>query len=150
MSSADFDRLSPCFEFDDGTQVHRSSSVTWRNNFFIFGSELYPKQISKVIGYKLTLIGQLSFNHEYGSASVMGEGVVLIYFSFSMEHCMKTMKILYFCAFKRKKSITKSVELEVIRLESLKQFYHLNIHIVEPELPHLIVSLHFNFRSLIF
>ena len=103
MSSADFDRLSPCFEFDDGTQVHRSSSVTWRNNFFIFGSELHPKQISKVIGYKLTLIGQLSFNHEYGSASVMGEGVVLIYFWFFYRTLYENHEDLIFLCFQTKK-----------------------------------------------
>ena len=55
--------------FDEDTEVYDSSSITWRNQFFVFGGTFKRRQISKLSGFKLTLVGTLAFDHSYAGCS---------------------------------------------------------------------------------
>ena len=66
----------------DGTEVDNSCSMTWQNNFYIFGgAEPYKKrQIAQLIGCRLTSIGYLDFNHTEGAcANVADEKLYLCF-----------------------------------------------------------------------
>ena len=50
------------------TEAYFSCSVTWKNNFYVFGgSNQYARQISKVDDCMLANIGELEFNLTYGA-----------------------------------------------------------------------------------
>ena len=69
-----------CFERDDNTQAYLSCSINWKNELFIFGGSTEKGQISRLSGYKLERIGDLSFDHYYGACSAMGNQLIFVCF----------------------------------------------------------------------
>ena len=67
--------------FGEGTQVYYSCSVTWRNQFFVFGGYNHKRQISKLSGCKLTSVGTLAFDHYYAACSIAGDDVIYLCFN---------------------------------------------------------------------
>ena len=67
-----------------GFLVRWQVNVDHLESFYIFGGLEPKRQISKVIGYRLTLVGNLDFDHEYGSASLMSEGGVFFRLSLTI------------------------------------------------------------------
>ena len=47
-------------------------------SFYVFGGERYARQISLLVGYRLTKVGELAFDHTFGSASKMSEARIFI------------------------------------------------------------------------
>ena len=75
------DQLS-CFSHTSNTQVYGSCSLTWHNGFYVFGGRDNRRQISQVIGTRLTQIGKLSFDHCAGSCDVMGGDKIYLCFNY--------------------------------------------------------------------
>ena len=67
--------------FDENTQVYGSSSVTWRNQFFVFGGKNNKRQISKLSEYKLTSVGKLAFKHYRAASTIAGNDLVYLCFN---------------------------------------------------------------------
>ena len=72
------------FTFDDDTEVSYSCPLLWKNENFIIGgwgtSEL-RRQVSKVDGCGLKLIGLLPFEHKWGSCANVNDVKVYLCFS---------------------------------------------------------------------
>ena len=51
-----------CFEHESTTEASGSCSVNWNNQLFIFGGK--TRQISRLTGYKLKRVGDLSFDYD--------------------------------------------------------------------------------------
>ena len=47
-------------------------------SFYVFGGEKYQRQISKLVGFTLTNVGKLAFDHYLGSSSKMSEARLFI------------------------------------------------------------------------
>ena len=68
------------FVFGEGTEVKYSCSMTWKNELYIVGGQSKERQISKLVGCELTLIGQLRFDHYNGGcANVADEKLYLCF-----------------------------------------------------------------------
>ena len=67
--------------FDEDTEVYDSSSITWRNQFFVFGGTFKRRQISKLSGFKLTLVGTLAFDHSYAGCSTVDDDRIYLCFN---------------------------------------------------------------------
>ena len=58
-----------CFRYGDQTSTHESCSLTFQNQFYVFGgakSENQERQLSKVIDHRLERIGSLDFEFDLG------------------------------------------------------------------------------------
>ena len=65
------------------TSVYESCSITWKNEFFVFGgNNSDKKQISKMVGCKLTRIGSLDFDHFAGTCSNMNNRLLYVCFDY--------------------------------------------------------------------
>ena len=69
--------------FDENVQVSESCSVTWRNQFYVFGGSENKRQISQLTGCKLSLIGTLAFDHNYADCSIAGEDIIYLCFDYN-------------------------------------------------------------------
>lgn len=69
------------FAFDKGTEVYHSCAVTWRNQQFIFGGYNEPNQIAKLESCRLTRIGTLPFDHNYGGCASVADNFVYLCFN---------------------------------------------------------------------
>ena len=68
------------FEIDEEAEVHKSCSLTWQNELYVFGSWTKRTQILKVQSCRLAPIGQLAFEHRNGDCvNVAGKGIVLCF-----------------------------------------------------------------------
>ena len=68
------------FVIDELTEVIYSCSLTWENEFYVFGGGSKKTQISKVTSCRLSRIGQLAFEHKYGDCvNVASKKVVLCF-----------------------------------------------------------------------
>ena len=72
-----------CFSHDSNTEVHESCSLTWQNGFYVFGGSSNRRQISQVIGTKLTAIGTLSFNHKEATCDAMAGEKIFLCFNYA-------------------------------------------------------------------
>ena len=54
--------------------------VNWKNQLFIFGGSTEQRQVSRLSGYKLERIGDLSFDHQYGACSNMENQYIFLCF----------------------------------------------------------------------
>ena len=70
-----------CFEHDNNTQLFLSCSVSWQNQMIIFGGRMRTRQVSRLDGYRLNRIGNLSFDHEDGTCTVMNDEIYLCFSS---------------------------------------------------------------------
>ena len=66
-----------CFTTEQNTEAYGSCSISFQNDFFIFGGKNQVRQISKLSGYTLTLVGSLSFDHYFGACNVIGDKIYL-------------------------------------------------------------------------
>ena len=78
-----------CFSFGTDTEVYRSCSLTWENNFYIYGGYKNRRQISQVIGNKLFIVGELDFYFSFGSCDVMGRDIFLCFSENEMKRCRR-------------------------------------------------------------
>ena len=67
--------------FDEGTEVYRSCALTWRNEFFVFGGNSQTRQISKLSGCRLSLVGTLAFDHYLATCSNVGGQAIYLCFN---------------------------------------------------------------------
>ena len=70
-----------CFTHDKDSEVYRSCSVTWNNELYIFGGAHNKRQISKLVRYKLQVIGNLPFDFQFGGCTTMASGKLFLCFS---------------------------------------------------------------------
>ena len=81
------------FEFGENTFVYQSCSLTYKNEFFVFGgsdSSRNPNQISKLSGCRLERIGTLGFNHEFGTCTSVADTRIYLCFNigpFDVDKC---------------------------------------------------------------
>ena len=75
----EYPTLDFMFLYGEGTEAHKSCSMTWRGRFFIFGGETEKNQISVLNGCKLERIGDLQFEHYYGACSNVNDQVYLCF-----------------------------------------------------------------------
>ena len=69
--------------FGKETEVHHSCSVTYRNRFYVFGGDQHKRQISEVTKCELTRIGNLDFDHHWGSCSSVNDQEIYLCFDWS-------------------------------------------------------------------
>ena len=81
VNSAGEQKELTCFEPDSNTEAFLSCSITWNNQLFIFGGKHEKRQISKLTGHKLQRVGDLDFDHYFGSCSVMGNKYIFLCFN---------------------------------------------------------------------
>ena len=71
------------FAYDDETEVDLSCSVTWQNEFYIFGGWNKRRQIAKIDGCVLRHIGELGFDQTFaGCANIKNEKILLCFNEF--------------------------------------------------------------------
>ena len=76
----------PPFDFGTATSVHRSCSVTFRNNFYIFGgADSYNRQVSQLSVNRLERIGTLDFNLYTGACAVINDDQIYLCFDYYDE-----------------------------------------------------------------
>ena len=68
-----------CFEKDSSTIAFHSCSLSWKNQLHIFGGNPEKRQISRLRGYKLERIGDLSFDHYHGACSSVANEIYLCF-----------------------------------------------------------------------
>ena len=83
-SAGEQEELS-CFKRQDATEAWFSCSVSWKNQLFIFGGYEEKTQISRLIGYKLKHVGDLTFNHHSGACSVMDNRYIFLCFNLANQ-----------------------------------------------------------------
>ena len=77
-----------CFTYDANAEVYASCSVTWRNNYYVFGGLNKKRQISQIIGTQHTFIGMLTFDHYIAACSIMAaDKIVLCFDYFNSKRC---------------------------------------------------------------
>ena len=73
------------FEFGENTSIYQSCSMTYRNEFYVFGGETYyggdRRQISKLSGCGLERIGTLDFDHYRGACTGVSDTTIYLCFS---------------------------------------------------------------------
>ena len=69
--------------FESGATALESCSLTFRNEFWIFGGKVNanPRQISKLIGCSFKRIGYLAFNHIVGACTNYQDQKVFLCFN---------------------------------------------------------------------
>ena len=70
-----------CFERGARTEAYYSCSINWKNQFHVFGGFYQKRQISRLSGYRLELIGNLAFAHSFGTCSVMANQLIFLCFN---------------------------------------------------------------------
>ena len=75
------------FRLSDKTFIYRSCSITFRNEFYVFGGDTpyggEKRQISKLTDCHLQRIGTLSFNHESGTCTDVNDSRIYLCFDVS-------------------------------------------------------------------
>ena len=70
------------FEIDEEAQVYYSCSLTWQNELFVIGGNNSKKtQISKVTSCRLEPVGQLAFDHYFGTCVNVANNKVILCFN---------------------------------------------------------------------
>ena len=70
-----------CFSCEENTEIKGACSLTWKNNFYVFGGHSQIYQISQIIDAKITSIGILSFIFYNGACSLMDNKKIFLCFS---------------------------------------------------------------------
>ena len=80
-----------CLVKDYKTDGRLSCSVTWKNQFYIFGGATEKRQISRLVAHKLTRIGALSFDFLGGACTQMDSSLIFLCFSaYQGKQCWKS------------------------------------------------------------
>ena len=82
ITSAGEQKELACFQPDKKTEAFGSCSVNWKNQLHIFGGATEYRQISRLSGFKLERIGDLAFDHESGSCSLMANQFIFLCFNY--------------------------------------------------------------------
>ena len=69
-----------CFTFDDNSEALYSCSLTWNNHMYIFGGVSNRRQISKLVGNNLQVIGNLTFYFDIGGCTNMADRKLFLCF----------------------------------------------------------------------
>lgn len=75
------------FTMDQNTLVYKSCSVTFKNQHYVFGGSHhgidgdYSRQISQIDGCQLRRIGDLPFDHSYGTCTAVGDDRIYLCFN---------------------------------------------------------------------
>ena len=125
------------FQFGENTEVMRSCSITWRNEYFIFGGSNLSTQISKVVGCQLKNIGKLTFEHMFGGCATVGDNAIYLCFG---ENPYKMCRILKSPTGQVDEVIESMYDHSITRIAAstgklLKTFQSKSIHIVNPRKP---------------
>ena len=67
--------------FGQDTEAYLSCSISWRNQFFVFGGINQRRQISKLIGCELTRVGTLDFDHYYAGCANVADNQLYLCFN---------------------------------------------------------------------
>ena len=67
------------FMYGDETEVYHSCSVTWQNQFYIFGGDKKKNQVSMLNGCKLERVGTLTFDHWLGACAAANQKILLCF-----------------------------------------------------------------------
>ena len=80
--------------FGENTEVYRSCSLLWNNEFYVIGGDIQTRQISKLAGCELLSIGKLNFNHTEGGCSVAGNDIYLCFNAENVEDYRKCRRAI--------------------------------------------------------
>ena len=73
------------FVIEDDSNVYKSCAVTFKNEFYVYGSyyenEEWYRPISKIDGCRLRKIGELPFYHSYGACAVVDDDSIYLCFN---------------------------------------------------------------------
>ena len=58
-----------CFSHDQNAEADESCSLTWQNQLYVFGGDSNKRQISRLSGYRLHVVGALPFDHRLGACA---------------------------------------------------------------------------------
>ena len=75
------------FTIDSESEIYVSSSLTWKNDFHVFGSNSKKTQISKVTACRLEKIGELAFPHRLGDCVNVADEKIYICFGDDTKKC---------------------------------------------------------------
>ena len=75
------------FTIDSESEIYVSSSLTWKNDFHVFGSNSKKTQISKVTACRLEKIGELAFPHHLGDCVNVADEKIYICFGDDTKKC---------------------------------------------------------------
>ena len=74
-----YDQLTN-FEFGKGTEVQRSCSLQWQNQYYVFGGSNERGQVSIVNGYRLERKATLDFDFTWGGCTVLNQTIIVLCF----------------------------------------------------------------------
>lgn len=67
--------------FGKDTEVYLSCSLSWRNQFFVFGGYNQKRQISQLVGCELSRVGTLDFDHYRGGCTNVADDQLYLCFN---------------------------------------------------------------------
>ena len=70
-----------CFSHDETAEAKFACSVSWQNEFYIFGGLSNRRQISKLVRYNLKVIGSLPFDHYLATCTNMANRKLFLCFN---------------------------------------------------------------------
>ena len=68
------------FDFGKDTEVYRSCSLQWKNQYYVFGGQKQDHQVSVVVDNRLELKGTLDFKFNGGGCTVLNQHIVVLCF----------------------------------------------------------------------
>ena len=80
--------------FDQDTEAYCSCSISWQNQFFVFGGSSQRRQISKLIGCELTRVGTLDFDHYRGGCANVADNQLYLCFNIGTSTDSKNCRLL--------------------------------------------------------
>ena len=85
------DRIKPNFKHRDSkeTQILGTCTVNWKNQNYIFGGVDKMRQILKIEDCKVKNIGELTFNHRFGTCATVSNEVIYLCFNHRPATTMK-------------------------------------------------------------
>ena len=68
------------FEFGKDTEVFRSCSLQWQNQYYVFGGYNKKRQVSMVNGNRLEQKATLDFEFKEGTCSILNQNILVLCF----------------------------------------------------------------------
>ena len=84
-----------CLNIESPTQIEArwACSITWQDQFYLFGGSSQTTQISQLIGYKLQRVGTLDFAFLGGACSIVDDEIFLCFgYPDDSPHCTRCTK----------------------------------------------------------
>ena len=70
-----------------------SCSLSWRNQFFVFGGFSQKRQISQLVGCELSRVGTLDFDHYYGGCTNVADDRMYLCFNIGDSNDYKKCRV---------------------------------------------------------